>query len=49
MVDPLPALSPSELARYSRHILLDQIGVVGQQKLAAARVLVIGAGHAASR
>ncbi len=40
----LPALSPAELARYSRHILLEQIGVAGQQKLAAARVLVIGAG-----
>jgi molybdopterin/thiamine biosynthesis adenylyltransferase/rhodanese-related sulfurtransferase len=44
MADPLPALSPAELARYSRHILLEQIGVAGQQKLAAARVLVIGAG-----
>lgn len=44
MVDPLPALSPAELARYSRHIILDQIGVSGQQKLAAARVLIIGAG-----
>jgi len=37
-------LSPAELARYSRHILLGQIGVAGQQKLAAARVLVVGAG-----
>jgi sulfur-carrier protein adenylyltransferase/sulfurtransferase len=44
MAASLPALSPAELARYSRHILLDQIGVPGQQKLAAARVLVIGAG-----
>lgn len=44
MADPLPALSPAELARYSRHILLDQIGVAGQQRLAAARVLVVGAG-----
>ncbi|MBL9202084.1 MAG: molybdopterin-synthase adenylyltransferase MoeB [Opitutaceae bacterium] len=40
----MPALSPGELARYSRHILLEQVGVAGQQKLAAARVLVIGAG-----
>jgi sulfur-carrier protein adenylyltransferase/sulfurtransferase len=40
----MPALSPAELARYSRHILLEQVGVAGQQKLAAARVLIIGAG-----
>lgn len=39
-----PALSPAELARYSRHILLGQLGVAGQQKLAAARVLIVGAG-----
>src|SRR5688572_27789859 len=44
MADSLPALPPAALARYSRHILLEQIGVAGQQKLAAARVLVIGAG-----
>lgn len=41
---PPPALSPAELARYSRHILLENVGVAGQQKLAAARVLIIGAG-----
>ena len=44
MSDPLPNLSPSELSRYSRHILLDEIGVDGQKQLAAARVLVVGAG-----
>lgn len=37
-------LSPAELARYSRHILLPEIGVAGQEKLARSRVLVIGAG-----
>lgn len=44
MPDPLPTLQPAELARYSRHLLLGEIGVEGQRRLAAARVLVIGAG-----
>lgn len=39
-----PSLSPAELTRYSRHLLLSEIGLAGQQQLAAARVLVIGAG-----
>lgn len=34
----------AELHRYSRHILLQEVGAVGQAKLRAARVLVIGAG-----
>ena len=33
-----------QLLRYSRHILLDEIGLEGQEKLLAARVLLIGAG-----
>lgn len=37
-------LSASERARYSRHLLLPEIGVAGQQSLRAARVLVVGAG-----
>lgn len=44
MPDSPPNLSPAELARYSRHLLLGEIGVAGQTKLAAARVLVVGAG-----
>ncbi|NRP90322.1 putative adenylyltransferase/sulfurtransferase MoeZ [Ensifer adhaerens] len=40
-MDPL---SSDEIARYQRHILLPEIGGAGQQKLKAARVLVIGAG-----
>jgi molybdopterin/thiamine biosynthesis adenylyltransferase len=37
-------LSDTQLLRYSRHILLDEIGVDGQQRLLDAHVLVIGAG-----
>ncbi|MYM80820.1 molybdopterin-synthase adenylyltransferase MoeB [Duganella sp. FT50W] len=37
-------MDDSQLLRYSRHILLDQIGIEGQQKLLAAHALVIGAG-----
>lgn len=40
---PMP-LSPADLNRYSRHLALREIGVAGQEKLKAARVLVIGAG-----
>jgi adenylyltransferase/sulfurtransferase len=38
------ALSHQELVRYSRHLLLEQVGVAGQQRLREARVLVVGAG-----
>jgi adenylyltransferase/sulfurtransferase len=41
---PSLELSRDELAYYARHILLPGIGTAGQQKLKAARVLVIGAG-----
>ncbi|WP_237216395.1 HesA/MoeB/ThiF family protein [Falsiroseomonas oryziterrae] len=34
----------NELRRYSRHILLAEVGAVGQARLRAARVLVVGAG-----
>ena len=37
-------LSSEEIERYARHIVLHGIGGPGQQKLKAARVLVIGAG-----
>jgi sulfur-carrier protein adenylyltransferase/sulfurtransferase len=37
-------LSTEERARYSRHLLLPEIGSAGQEKLKAARVLVVGAG-----
>lgn len=38
------ALSDEELERYARHIILHEVGGPGQQKLKAAKVLVIGAG-----
>lgn len=41
MTDPL---SPEEIDRYRRHIVLAEIGGAGQQKLKAANVLVVGAG-----
>lgn len=37
-------MNDQQLLRYSRHILLDQIGIEGQQKLLGAHALVIGAG-----
>ncbi len=37
-------LSPEEIERYKRHLVLREVGGQGQQKLRAARVLVIGAG-----
>ncbi len=38
------ALSPDEIERYARHIVIPEVGGPGQNKLKAARVLVIGAG-----
>jgi sulfur-carrier protein adenylyltransferase/sulfurtransferase len=43
-VTALPALSNDEIARYSRHLLLPEVGLEGQQKLKAARVLCVGTG-----
>jgi adenylyltransferase/sulfurtransferase len=36
--------SQDEITRYARHILLDEVGGVGQARLRAARVLIVGAG-----
>jgi molybdopterin/thiamine biosynthesis adenylyltransferase len=42
---PVPgALSPEEVMRYSRHIIMPQVGPQGQRKLRSSSVLVIGAG-----
>jgi molybdopterin/thiamine biosynthesis adenylyltransferase/rhodanese-related sulfurtransferase len=40
----LPSLSNEEVLRYSRHLIMPEVGMEGQQKLKAARVLSIGAG-----
>jgi adenylyltransferase/sulfurtransferase len=40
----LPSLSNEEVARYSRHLIMPEVGVEGQRKLKAARVLMIGTG-----
>lgn len=38
------SLSDSQFQRYARHLILDEVGEEGQEKLLAARVLVVGAG-----
>jgi adenylyltransferase/sulfurtransferase len=40
----LPQLTNEEIARYSRHLLLPEVGLEGQQKLKAAKVLCVGTG-----
>jgi len=37
-------MNDAQLLRYSRHLLLDEIGISGQERLLAARVLMVGAG-----
>ncbi len=40
----LPELSSEEILRYSRHLILPEVGLDGQRRLKAAKVLLIGAG-----
>jgi molybdopterin/thiamine biosynthesis adenylyltransferase/rhodanese-related sulfurtransferase/molybdopterin converting factor small subunit len=42
--DELPALSNQEIARYSRHLIMPEVGMEGQRRLKAASVLMIGTG-----
>jgi sulfur-carrier protein adenylyltransferase/sulfurtransferase len=46
ITDPvqLPELTTDDLSRYSRHLILPEVGMEGQQKLKAARVLCVGTG-----
>ncbi|GGH93615.1 molybdopterin-synthase adenylyltransferase MoeB [Arthrobacter liuii] len=44
LVAPAAELTPAEVERYSRHLIIPEIGAPGQRRLKNARVLVIGAG-----
>ncbi|HEY7189128.1 MAG TPA: molybdopterin-synthase adenylyltransferase MoeB, partial [Vicinamibacterales bacterium] len=43
-VDDLPSLSPEEIKRYSRHLIMPEVGMDAQRRLKASSVLCIGAG-----
>src|SRR5690606_3781440 len=40
----LPSLTNEEVARYSRHLILDEVGMDGQRKLKGSSVLCVGTG-----
>src|SRR3954454_9716425 len=42
--ETLPQLTNDEIKRYSRHLIMPEVGVDGQRRLKAGRVLCIGAG-----
>ena len=44
LVEPAAELTREEVARYSRHLIIPDLGVEGQKRLKNAKVLVIGAG-----
>ena len=44
LVDPAPELTNDEVRRYSRHLIIPDVGMDGQKRLKNAKVLVIGAG-----
>ena len=44
LVEPAAELTRDEVARYSRHLIIPDVGVTGQRRLKNARVLVVGAG-----
>ncbi|MGZ4533534.1 MAG: adenylyltransferase/sulfurtransferase MoeZ, partial [Mycobacteriaceae bacterium] len=44
LVEPAAELTKEEIARYSRHLIIPDVGMDGQKRLKNARVLVIGAG-----
>ncbi len=44
LVAPVESLSDEEVRRYSRHLIIPEVGMVGQKRLKAARILCVGAG-----
>ena len=44
LVEPAAELTVDEVARYSRHLIIPDVGVTGQKRLKNAKVLVVGAG-----
>lgn len=44
LVEPGPPLTPEQTVRYSRHLMLPEIGDIGQRRLKNAKVLAVGAG-----
>src|SRR5437763_13491793 len=44
LVEPAAELTKEEVARYSRHLIIPDVGVEGQKQLKNAKVLVVGAG-----
>src|SRR5919197_4251019 len=44
LVEPAPELTIDEVRRYSRHLIIPDVGMQGQKRLKNSKVLVIGAG-----
>jgi molybdopterin/thiamine biosynthesis adenylyltransferase/rhodanese-related sulfurtransferase len=44
LVEPAGELSQNEIERYSRHLIIPEVGLVGQRRIKNAKILVIGAG-----
>ena len=44
LVEPAGELSQNEIERYSRHLIIPEVGLVGQRRIKNAKVLIIGAG-----
>jgi sulfur-carrier protein adenylyltransferase/sulfurtransferase len=44
LVEPAEELTPQEVRRYSRHLIIPDVGMAGQKRMKNAKVLVVGAG-----